>query len=96
MNEINGIHTNRKESIQNIISKYGENANDTGNIKVQLALLTYKINHLSQHLKQYRKDYSNTNALLKMVGKRRKMLKYYKDKNLTGYRELIADLGLRH
>ena len=90
------IYTNKKESIQNIITKYGTDTKDTGNIKVQLALITYRINYLSRHLKQYKKDYANTNALLKMVGKRRKMLKYYKNKDLAGYRELIADLGLRH
>lgn len=85
-----------KDKIREIISKHGKNEKDTGNIRVQLALLTHKINHLSQHLKQYKKDYANTSILLKMVGKRRKMLKYYKKNDLSGYRSIIAELGLRH
>ncbi len=85
-----------KVNTQAIILEYGKNEKDAGNINVQLALLTGRINHLSEHLKTYKKDYANTHALLKLVGKRRKMLKYYKNANLLEYRNLISKLGLRH
>lgn len=83
-------------STNEIITKFGENAKDTGNVKVQVALLTKNINHLSKHLKVHKKDKANIRPLLTMVGKRRKLLRYMQDTNLEGYRALIKTLALRH
>lgn len=83
-------------SVQDIIEEYGENAKDTGNVKVQVALLTKRINHLSEHLKANSKDNDNRRSLLTMVGKRRKLLRYMQNTDLEGYRQLIKKLELRH
>lgn len=83
------------EKKKEIIAKYGRNATDTGSPEVQVALLTERIKTLTEHLKQNKKDYHSTRGLLKMVGKRRGLLDYLKKKNLDGYRELIASLGIR-
>lgn len=85
-----------KSSVQELIATFGHSDKDTGNTKVQIALLTKRINHLSNHLKIHKKDHDNTNSLLSMVGKRKNLLKYLQNKNLEEYRTLIKQLSLRH
>ncbi len=80
---------------ENIIKEFQIHDNDTGSTAVQIALLTARIQHLTEHLKNHPKDYHSRRGLMKMVGRRRKMLKYLKDKNPEAYRELIEKLGLR-
>lgn len=80
---------------QDIIAEFGKNPQDTGATEVQIALLSDKINHLTEHMKSHKKDYHSRLGLLKMVGKRKRLLTYFKNNNLEGYRELIAKLGLR-
>lgn len=77
------------------ISKYGANGADTGSTRVQIALLSDRINHLTEHLKTHRKDHHSRRGLLMLVGKRRRFLDYLHDNNIEEYRELIAELGLR-
>ena len=84
-----------KEEIENIVKEYGKSANDTGSVEVQVALLTAQINSLTEHMKANKKDYSSNRGLLKMVGRRRKMLEYLKANDINRYRELINKLGLR-
>lgn len=84
-----------KVTKKEIIEKFGRNANDTGSPEVQIALLTSKINHLTEHLKQHKKDHHSRRGLLMMVGKRRGLLKYLANNNIEGYRNLIKELGLR-
>jgi len=78
-----------------IIAKFGRDANDTGSSEVQVALLTDRINHLTEHLKTHKKDHHSRRGLLMMVGQRKGLLNYIKNKDITKYRELIAELGLR-
>lgn len=78
-----------------IIKEYGRTPNDTGSPEVQVALLTERINTLTEHLKENKKDHHSRRGLLKMVGKRRGLLDYLKKTDLEGYRALIARLGLR-
>ena len=80
---------------QDIVAEFGKNAQDTGATEVQIALLTDKIAHLTEHMKIHKKDYHSRLGLLKMVGKRRRLLNYLKSNNLEGYRGLIEKLGLR-
>jgi len=82
-------------SKQEIIAEYGKNETDTGSPEVQVALLTERINHLTEHLKMHKKDHHSRRGLLKMVGQRKGLLDYIKDRDVVGYRELIAKLGLR-
>lgn len=84
-----------KESKQNIFSKYGKNEHDSGSAAAQIALFTERIKHLSQHLKAHKHDNSTQRALQKLVGKRKRLLRYYKNKDIEAYRKLIADLGIR-
>jgi len=84
-----------KESVTSIIAKFGKNEKDTGATEVQIALLTERINQLTGHCKQLKKDKSGQRGLLILVGKRRRMLKYIQRTNLEGYRKLIKELGLR-
>ncbi len=84
-----------KEKISEIVTKYGENANDTGNTEVQVALLTYRIECLSSHLRTFKKDHSTRRALLTMVGQRKSLLGFYAKKDIYKYRALIEKLGLR-
>lgn len=84
-----------KEDSAAIISKFGVNEADTGNTKVQIALLTERIKQLTAHCKAFPKDTCASRGLLKVVGQRRKMLKYLQGKDLEVYRQLIKDLGLR-
>ncbi|BBM36637.1 30S ribosomal protein S15 [Pseudoleptotrichia goodfellowii] len=82
-------------SKQEIITQYGKNAQDTGSADVQVALLTERINHLTEHLRTHPKDVHSRVGLLKMVGKRRRLLNYVKNRNVDNYRELIEKLGIR-
>ena len=84
-----------KDGVNAIINKFGKNEKDTGASEVQIALLTERINQLSLHCKQFKKDKSSQRGLLTLVGQRRRMLKYYQRTNLEGYRALIKELGLR-
>jgi len=84
-----------KESAAAIVAKFGKNDKDTGATEVQIALLTERINQLTEHCKQFKKDTSAQRGLLILVGKRRRMLKYIQHTNLEGYRKLIKELGLR-
>jgi small subunit ribosomal protein S15 len=80
---------------QEIIKKYGLHENDQGSAQVQIAVLTARISHLTEHLRENHKDHHSRRGLLKMVGQRRKMLRYLRRKDLEGYRTLVADLGIR-
>ena len=78
-----------------IVEKYGKNANDTGSVETQIALLTEKIAELTEHLKTNQKDYQGRRGLLMMVGRRKRLLSYLKDRNLDYYRKLIKALNIR-
>jgi len=80
---------------KDIIAKYGRTENDTGSPEVQVALLTERINHLTDHLRVHKKDFHSRRGLLKLVGQRKGLLDYIRQKNVVRYRELIAELGLR-
>lgn len=84
-----------KELTAATVVKYGAKETDTGSTKVQIALLTERVKQLTAHVKQFPKDTGAKRALLKVVGQRRKMLKYYERKDLEGYRAFIKELGLR-
>jgi len=84
-----------KEQKAEIVSKFGKNGTDTGAPEVQVALLTARINDLTEHLRTHSKDHHSRRGLLMMVGKRRRMLNYVRGRDLEGYRTLIAELGLR-
>lgn len=83
------------ESKQNIISKHKIHENDTGSPEVQVAILTERINTLTGHLKLHKSDHHSRRGLLKMVGQRRALLNYLRDRNFDRYRSLIEKLGLR-
>lgn len=78
-----------------IIKEFGKFEGDTGSTEVQIALLTEKINHLTEHLRTHKKDFHSRLGLLKMVGQRKRLLAYLTKKDLEGYRSLIARLGIR-
>lgn len=80
---------------QEIVKKYGKDAKDTGSSAVQVAMMTQKISELTQHLKSNKKDFATKRGLLMMVGKRKRLLAYIKEKNLDQYRDLIKKLGIR-
>jgi small subunit ribosomal protein S15 len=84
-----------KEKKQEIINEYATKEGDTGSPEVQVAILTYRINDLNEHLKVHPKDFHSRRGLLKMVGQRRNLLKYLKEIDIERYRSLIARLGLR-
>ncbi len=83
------------EQKQEIVKRYGLHESDTGSPEVQIAILTERINHLTEHLKQHKKDHHSRRGLLKMVGKRRGLLNYLKKKDIGRYRNIVAQLGLR-
>lgn len=83
------------EEKHSIFAKYGRDENDTGSTPAQIALFTRRIEELSAHLKENKKDYATLRALQKLVGKRRSLLKYYMGKDVEAYRQLTADLGIR-
>lgn len=80
---------------QDLIKKFGANANDSGSASVQIAMLTQKISELTEHMKDNKKDFSTKRGLLMMVGKRKRLLSYLKEKDLEGYRKLVKDLNIR-
>ena len=84
-----------QEKRDEIFEKYAGSASNTGDTKGQIALFTYRINSLADHLRANKNDHSSRRALLTLVGKRRGMLNYLERKDLNGYRELIADLKIR-
>ena len=86
------MNVNEKKEI---VKDFGKNNKDTGATEVQVALLTKKINELSEHFKIHKKDHHSRRGLLGMINNRRKLLKYLKGKNENGYQELIKKLGLR-
>ncbi|WP_425475023.1 30S ribosomal protein S15 [Anaeromonas frigoriresistens] len=84
-----------KEAKTTIIEEYKIHEGDTGSPEVQIAILTYRINELNEHLKEHKKDHHSRRGLLKMVGKRRGLLNYLMKNDLERYRKLIERLGLR-
>lgn len=80
---------------QEIFEQYGQSATDTGSAESQIALFTYRIKHLTEHLKQNHKDYGTARSLTKLVGRRRKMLKYLYQNDINRYRAIVKALGLR-
>ena len=78
------------------IEKHRTNPKDTGSTRVQVAILTDRINYLTDHFRQHAKDHHGRQGLLKMVGKRRRLLNYMKRTDLDGYRKIVQDLGLRY
>jgi small subunit ribosomal protein S15 len=86
------MNVNEKKEI---VKGFGKNNTDTGSTEVQVALLTKKINELSEHFKIHKKDHHSRRGLLGMINNRRKLLQYLKGKNEEGYQELIKKLGLR-
>jgi small subunit ribosomal protein S15 len=78
-----------------IVTRFGQNAQDTGNTRVQVALLTQRINDLTAHLREHKKDHHSRRGLLMLVGQRRRLLNYMQRDDLEGYRSLIRELGLR-
>ncbi len=84
-----------KETKTEIIKKYARSENDTGSPEVQIALLTYRISELTEHLKANPKDHHSRRGLLLMVGKRRGLLDYLIKEDIERYRKIIADLGIR-
>jgi len=86
----------QKEKKQEVIAAYKTHESDTGSPEVQVAVLTERIKELTEHLKTHVKDFHSRRGLLKMVGLRRRLLRYLKDKDFNRYRGLIERLGLRH
>ena len=84
-----------KEKKEEIFAKYGKSAKDTGSAEGQIALFTYRIQHLTELMKQNKKDQVSERALVMLVGKRRKMLDYLKEKDIERYRAIVKQLGLR-
>jgi small subunit ribosomal protein S15 len=84
-----------KEAKLEIIGRHGSSQADTGSPQVQVALLTQRINELTEHLRAHPKDHYSRRGLLKLVGRRRRFLNYLQRKDVEGYRELIKELGLR-
>ena len=84
-----------KETKAQIIAEYATHEGDTGSPEVQIALLSYRINHLTEHLKVHAKDFHSRRGLLQMVGSRRSLLNYLKELDIERYRQLIAKLDLR-
>ena len=78
-----------------LIGKYGRKPNDTGSAEVQVALLTERINELTEHLRGHRKDHHSRRGLLMLVGKRRRLLRYLERSDLERYRALVGELGIR-
>ena len=83
------------EKKKELFTQYGSAETNTGSAESQIALFTFRINHLTDHLRENKKDYSTQLALLKLVGKRRRLLDYLKDKNIERYREVIKALNIR-
>ena len=84
-----------KEVKEGIFKQHGKSEKDTGSTEGQIALFTHRINHLSTHLKTNRKDFNTERSLVNLVGKRRSLLDYLKSKDITRYRAIVKELGLR-
>jgi len=84
-----------KEKKEALVKKYARGKNDTGSAEVQIAILTEEINELTEHLKEHSHDFHSRRGLLKKVGRRRSLLNYLKEKDVTRYREIVKSLGLR-
>ena len=84
-----------KEKKAEIFAKYGKSATDTGTSEGQIALFTFRINHLTEHLKKNRKDYNTERSLVKLVGKRKSLLDYLIKTDILRYRAIIKELGIR-
>ncbi|MGB1449365.1 MAG: 30S ribosomal protein S15 [Flavobacteriaceae bacterium] len=84
-----------KETKEKIFAEHGASKSDTGSAEGQIALFSYRINHLSEHLKNNRKDFNTERSLVKLVGKRRSLLDYLKAKDIERYRAIVKKLGLR-
>ncbi len=84
-----------KQEITSVVARFGKSEKDTGATEVQIALLTERINQLTEHCKTFKKDKSSQRGLLMLVGQRRRMIKYLQRKDLDTYRSLIQQLGLR-
>lgn len=84
-----------KEQKASIVAKHQLHESDTGSPEVQIALLTERITYLTDHLKMHKKDYHSRHGLLKLVGQRRRMLDYLKDRDIESYRDVVNRLGLR-
>ena len=84
-----------KERTAELIAEYGKNAQDSGSAEVQVAILTERIRNLTEHLKEHPKDHHTRRGLLMLVGKRRRLLVYIKNRDILEYRELIKKLGIR-
>ncbi|HEX4720359.1 MAG TPA: 30S ribosomal protein S15 [Thermoleophilaceae bacterium] len=83
------------ERKRELTERFGKSATDTGSTEVQIAMLSERINHLTDHLRTHRKDHHSRRGLLMLVGKRRRFLNYLQRNDLEGYRRLIKELGLR-
>ena len=84
-----------KEKKEEIFAKHGKSSSDTGSSEGQIALFTHRINHLTEHLKHNRKDFNTQRSLVKLVGKRRDLLNYLIKTDITRYRAIVKELGLR-
>ncbi|WP_258099856.1 30S ribosomal protein S15 [Marinoscillum pacificum] len=84
-----------KEKKEEFFTKYGQGKEDTGSAEGQIALFTHRINHLTEHLKANKQDHSTRLGLMKLVGKRRRLLDYLTKKDIERYRSIIAELGIR-
>jgi small subunit ribosomal protein S15 len=87
--------TMTQERKQELVEKFGDNPTDTGRAEVQIALMTERINELTEHLRTHRKDHHSRRGLLMIVGRRRRFLNYLQRKDLERYRALVRELGLR-
>jgi len=85
----------KSETISDMAKAFGLAENDTGSPEIQVALLSERINHLTDHLKEHKKDHHSRRGLLMLVGRRRRLLDYIRDNDIERYREVIAHLGLR-
>ena len=83
------------EEKQELVARFGSSPEDTGKTEVQVALLTQRINHLTEHLREHKHDHHSRRGLLMLVGRRRRFLNYLQKKDLDGYRTLVRELGLR-
>ena len=84
-----------KERVAELMKEYGKNENDSGSAEVQVAILTDRIRNLTEHLKTHQKDFHTRTGLLKLIGKRRRLLAYIADRDIEEYRALIKKLGIR-
>lgn len=93
--QIGGTMPLTSEQKKELIKKYGDHENDAGKAEVQIAMLTKRINDLNPHFNQHNKDHHSRRGLLKMVGKRRRLLDYLAKKDISRYRTIIKELGIR-